>query len=447
MATAPSNIRVNTSVPFPALVRGKGPITVEKHFGIWDIGFDAALIGIVIPQLADYPTSYMIVYNSVTGALELVSLSSIVGGGGTDVTVDLVTTNATPANFPTTILSIPYQSWGFDGEIIARDVQTGDSSLWSFTGALKQMADASTTELVSPITPTVVMQDAGAAAWGISISADTTGGTLQVQAQGETARTIYWELRVKSEHVTTPAPVIADASLFTFPNDGSIEEIATLAATNGTDFSLSYFFNPNSSDLGNLVPIRIQNGGAVNVLKIIGSAADQISITLKDAAGTSLITVESTSIGVVNKWHSVVFSVDTNHAAGLKVAKLYIDRVDCTGTIIDANGAFTITSNGTDFQFGNIQFPAAATDVGLTSLWVAPGQTLLTAGDIPSGTLDKFVTSGGAVVDLGPDGSIPTGTIPAVYATGAAADIGTNLGNGGSLVQSGTVPTDTPGPP
>jgi hypothetical protein len=42
MARLPK-IRVNTQVPFPALVTGSGPITITKVNGVWQVGFSATI--------------------------------------------------------------------------------------------------------------------------------------------------------------------------------------------------------------------------------------------------------------------------------------------------------------------------------------------------------------------------------------------------------------------
>jgi hypothetical protein len=53
--TLPPDIRVNTQVPFPALVVGGGPITVTKQNGVWQVGFSIAVFSQifgVLPGLA-----------------------------------------------------------------------------------------------------------------------------------------------------------------------------------------------------------------------------------------------------------------------------------------------------------------------------------------------------------------------------------------------------------
>lgn len=59
----------------------------------------------------------------------------------------------------------------------------------------------------------------------------------------------------------------------------------------------------------------------------------------------------------------------------------------------------------------------------------------------------KFITASLEPVDPGVDGSIPTGTIPALYLRGNQTDQGVNGGFGGNVISQGTqVPGETPGP-
>jgi hypothetical protein len=63
--TLPANIRVNTSVPFPSLVVGSGPVTVVKANGIWTLGFSISQLGQQSPLPANYPTDYLIFWDSI----------------------------------------------------------------------------------------------------------------------------------------------------------------------------------------------------------------------------------------------------------------------------------------------------------------------------------------------------------------------------------------------
>jgi hypothetical protein len=81
MAKIPK-IRVNTPVPFPALVQGSGPVTVAKNKGIWSIGLSTAGIPQQTPPPGSLPTDLVLVWDSVAQQWITVPLSSLGGSGG-----------------------------------------------------------------------------------------------------------------------------------------------------------------------------------------------------------------------------------------------------------------------------------------------------------------------------------------------------------------------------
>lgn len=76
------------------------------------------------------------------------------------------------------------------GLVTARENATGDAAFWEFTAAIKRGANAAATAMEVTCTPTQVGASAGAAAWALSVTADTTRGALQVKFTGEAAKTI-----------------------------------------------------------------------------------------------------------------------------------------------------------------------------------------------------------------------------------------------------------------
>lgn len=78
------------------------------------------------------------------------------------------------------------------GFVSARESSTGDSKSWEFSASVKRLSGAGTTALVAAVTPVVVAADAGASAWSLSVSADTTNGALAISAVGENSKTIKW---------------------------------------------------------------------------------------------------------------------------------------------------------------------------------------------------------------------------------------------------------------
>ena len=84
----------------------------------------------------------------------------------------------------------------FRGHAVARQATTGDAKSWLFTGLIVRDANAGTTALIGIPTITSEYADAGAAAWTIALTADTTNGALAVTVTGEAAKTIAWSIHI-----------------------------------------------------------------------------------------------------------------------------------------------------------------------------------------------------------------------------------------------------------
>lgn len=74
MASRPK-IRVNTQVPFPAMAKGSGPITLTKVNGVWTAGFSVAGLNSIAPPIASYATDSLIGWDAVAGAFFQIPLS------------------------------------------------------------------------------------------------------------------------------------------------------------------------------------------------------------------------------------------------------------------------------------------------------------------------------------------------------------------------------------
>lgn len=84
MNSLPYSIRVNLSVPFPALVFGASGVRLTKTNGIWSVALDYSSLSAQTPPAGDYAVSYMLVWDSQTGVYSLVSIATLaaIGGGG-----------------------------------------------------------------------------------------------------------------------------------------------------------------------------------------------------------------------------------------------------------------------------------------------------------------------------------------------------------------------------
>lgn len=65
----PATVRVNTTVNFPSLVFGTGPIILTKLNGVWTVGFSMASLAVQTPAPANYATDYFLMYDSVANQL------------------------------------------------------------------------------------------------------------------------------------------------------------------------------------------------------------------------------------------------------------------------------------------------------------------------------------------------------------------------------------------
>lgn len=79
MGSLPYNLRVNVAVPFPALVAGAAGIKVIKTNGIWTIQPDFSTLAPQVPAQAQYPTTFLEIWNSQTGVYSTVSFSTLMG--------------------------------------------------------------------------------------------------------------------------------------------------------------------------------------------------------------------------------------------------------------------------------------------------------------------------------------------------------------------------------
>ena len=75
--TAPANLRVNVLVPFPSLVTGANGMTVAKNNGISTVALQFQNLGTSVPALPNYPTDFLIMWDSLANTYSKVSLSTL----------------------------------------------------------------------------------------------------------------------------------------------------------------------------------------------------------------------------------------------------------------------------------------------------------------------------------------------------------------------------------
>lgn len=78
--TAPANIRVNATFPFPSLVDANGPIYILKASGIWTLKYDISQIPVAVPPPGAFPTDYVLVWDSILNTFVSVTLQTLFAG-------------------------------------------------------------------------------------------------------------------------------------------------------------------------------------------------------------------------------------------------------------------------------------------------------------------------------------------------------------------------------
>jgi hypothetical protein len=154
-------------------------------------------------------------------------------------------------------------------------------------------------------------------------------------------------------------------------------------------------------------------------------------------------TFEVNPTTVPEGWANVLVAVDTNHPAGQKIGQITIGRISQTVTVTgDESAAFDIDW-GDALQIGQTgASPPRVFDVAEVyenfAEYLDVSQTSV---------MDKFSDSSGKPISLGADGSLPTGTQPAVYGAGnAAAFMAPNLGSAGAFTKTGSVTNSSTSP-
>lgn len=243
----------------------------------------------------------------------------------------------------------------------------------------------------------------------------------------------------------------SDASINAVKYDGSTSYLTRGGALTGVVDSptgiISFFVREDSID-SNYV---LQNtGGAVSVIR--NNSDGKIAITVSNGGSSFKITsgvqvgggTAATGTSAPVFFH-VIASWNTNFAAGSKIGQMYVRGVNASPVLTDASSAFNVAyaSGITEWAVGATTAGTSKANQALSELYFAPGQYL----DLSvAANLAKFIDSNGNPVPLGTDGSLPTGTAPAIYLNNRAALAHINKGTGGNFTANGTLTDATSTP-
>jgi hypothetical protein len=120
----------------------------------------------------------------------------------TTATPAVLTSNQNAASGTNQVILPNNAAYYFKVRVIAGVTGAGDTKAWTLEGAIKRGANAAATSIVGAVTTTVVATDAGAAAWTVTATADTTNGGLAITATGAAATTIRWVAKAETAEMT-----------------------------------------------------------------------------------------------------------------------------------------------------------------------------------------------------------------------------------------------------
>ena len=127
------------------------------------------------------------------------------------VTVGVETTDATPtilrsntsAAASTNQYYVPSQGiTTFTIMVVCGITGASNAKAWEFKGAAKKGATEGSNILVGALTKNVLAADAGASAWDVAVTANTTTGAITITATGQAATTIRWSATIIATEVS-----------------------------------------------------------------------------------------------------------------------------------------------------------------------------------------------------------------------------------------------------
>jgi hypothetical protein len=257
-------------------------------------------------------------------------------------------------------------------------------------------------------------------------------------------------------------PVPPSFTAVRFDNEGtpanSYNSVAALtvdsqSVPNAYTFTLSFYCRSDAMQTLDLMSLGDNSGNQFSILEMIGVATTSASIEIffTDPTGAAFAEFIFNEHPINFNYFHLFMSVDLNHPAGSKICNCLINGVAMTintGAYTDGDPAFQIGFNG-----GNFGIPDMTANLGpgfgyildFQEIWIALGQYV-----DPSNIALFREPITGDPVDLGTDGSVPTGTPPTYYFKGNAAQFPINRGSGeqphlvGGAPDRATVLTDAP---
>ena len=120
----------------------------------------------------------------------------------TDATATVLRSNASAASTNNQVILPNNSAYYFKGSVIANVTGAANGAAWSIEGAIMRGANAASTVLIDTPSVNRVATSAGATAWVVAVTADTTNGGIAVTVTGVAATTIRWVCKLETTEVT-----------------------------------------------------------------------------------------------------------------------------------------------------------------------------------------------------------------------------------------------------
>jgi hypothetical protein len=126
----------------------------------------------------------------------------VLGRATTDATATVLASNGSGVGTTNQVILPNNAAYYFRGSVIAGVTGAGNTKAWTFEGAIKRGTTAASTAIVGSVVLNVIAADAGASAWTVAITADTTNGGIAVTVTGAAATTIRWVAKIETTEMT-----------------------------------------------------------------------------------------------------------------------------------------------------------------------------------------------------------------------------------------------------
>lgn len=230
--------------------------------------------------------------------------------------------------------------------------------------------------------------------------------------------------------LSPPVPWTYYATVFDGVNDWLSMASTPTGLADGKAGAVSFWIKMDAGSSDTTTYFLISSGSGNHFYLFRDSAARLVIYGETSGAANILYTLSSVgAIAIADGWVHVLASWNL----ATTTTRLYINGVTDNNPSVVVDGTL-------DYDIGTFFVGAHFASTGLLpaslcEVWF--DDTYIDFSD--AGNRAKFRTAGGKPVDLGADGSTPTGTAPVLYLRNEVPAFETNVGGGGGMTENGTL--------